>query len=435
MLDFSEQPQVKAFLPHLQELAAGRECFLVGGAIRDWLLDRRLADFDFATAFDPGQLSHDFAKAIGGHCFALDAQRRQMRVVAYRADETLTFDFTPFRAATFGDDLLLRDFTINTMAFPLAGPWQEANLIDPAGGRRDLEAGLLKIPSESVLRSDPLRIVKGIRHAVELNLRIDPDTQLRMSQAVADLGRVAVERIRHEMLRIISAPCEAGHCIALLTETGVGRYFWGERFKISAAAMVRAQFRSFQFWKILEKISPEIANSLEEMVEDGLTRRSLLQWVFLLQTLSPDCAADTARDWRFSRQAIARIEAAGQISADLWSDFRSVAMRRRSLLLWSSQHGPDPVDLLLAMAIGLDGTPMAAVEKVLEPLGILFAGGRDFQVDDLVDGHFLQRKCRFENGKEIGRIMRELRSAEIYGRITTRSQAERLALALCDKND
>ena len=436
MQDLAEKPSVTAFLSQLRKLAAGRACFLVGGAIRDWLLNRDLADFDFTTAFDPSELARDFAEVIHGHCFYLDEQRRQIRVVAKQNPPCLTFDFTPFRSATLVDDLLLRDYTVNAMALALDEAWTTENLIDPAGGRQDLEAGTLRIPSESVLRSDPLRIVKGIRHAVELALRIEPDTMLRMSQAVPGLKHVAVERIRHEMVRVISAPCETGHCLSLLMETGVGRFFWGEQFKMSDGALIRVQFRSLQFWKILEMASPDILGRLNAPVEEGLTRKRLLQWTFTLGALSSDCAVDTARDWRFSRQAVARIEAVCKISAETWTDFERVAMQRRPLLLWSAQYGPDPIDLFLAMAFCLEKTPMESVEKILAPLAVILGGDDvEFHVEDLVDGYFLRRECGLEDGKEIGRILRELRKAEIYGKITDRLEAEAFAQELCDEKD
>jgi poly(A) polymerase len=436
MQDLADHPSVTAFLPHLRKLAAGRECYLVGGAIRDWLLNRALADFDFATAFDPSELARDFARSMHGHCFYLDEQRRQIRVVTNQDSLCLTFDFTPFRSATLVDDLLLRDFTVNAMALALDRAWTAEKLIDPAAGQQDLTAGILRIPSAAVLRSDPLRVVKGIRHAVELSLRIEPDTMLRMSQAVAGLSHVAVERIRHEMVRIISAPCETGRCFNLLMESGVGGFFWGEQFTRSDGALIRTQFRSLQFWKILEKVAPDLSGLLDKPVEAGLTRRSLLQWVFTLEALSPDCAAETARDWRFSRQAVARIEAAGRISTETSADFERVPLQRRPLLLWAAQYGPDPIDLLLAMAFCLNITPMASVEKILPPLAkILDPGEADFQVEDLVDGHYLRRQCGLQDGREIGRVLRELRQAEIYGRITGRSEAEALALELCDKKD
>lgn len=435
MQDLSENPHVKAFLPHLHKLASGRECYLVGGAIRDWLLNRSISDFDFATSFDPSEVASNFAKLIGGHCFFLDEQRRQVRVVVNSNSDCLTFDFAPYRAATLADDLLLRDFTVNAIALPLESSWSTENLIDPAQGRLDLEAGLLRTPSDNVLQSDPLRVLKGVRHAIELGLQIDPDTMLRMIQAVSGLRHVAVERIRCEMLRIISAPCENGRCISLLMETGAGRFFWGEPFRVSDGAMIHAQFRSVQLWKILEGISLNYSNLLDETVEDGLSRRLLLQWVFLLKAVCPDCAADTAHEWRFSRLAIARIESAGKVSVDLWSDFSLVARRRRALLLWAEQHGSDPVDLLLTMAFCLEYTPKMAIERITEPLTIILDGDESFQVEDLVDGHFLKRECGLVDGKEIGRILAELRRAEIYGRITTRLEAERLALTLCDKKD
>lgn len=435
MPDLSKNHHVRKFLPALRKAAAGRNCFLVGGAIRDWLLKRDVHDFDFATPDDPTGLCRDFAEALGGHWFFLDQARRQVRVVADLDATRITFDFAPFRAPTLADDLALRDFTLNSMAFPLEADWCLENLLDFMEGRRDLAAGILRVTSDAVLRSDPLRILKGIRHCLELGLQLDPDTLLRMNQAVSDLRHVAVERIRQEMLRIFTAPDQAGRSVSLLLESGVGRFFWGERFADSDSLLVRSRFRCAQFWKILEGTPFNSSYILDEIVEDGLTRSALLQWVSLLDSLHPDCATETARAWRFSRHAQQRIDAVSRLTDQEWADFERVAHHRRSLLLWTARYGPDPVDLLLGMALRLKLAPAAAVEKILSPLAIVLQQAPDFQVDDLVDGHFLKRECGLSDGREIGRILDALRSAEIYGRITSRSEAEALAVSLCNKND
>lgn len=435
MPDLSVYYHVGKFLPVLRKAAAGRDCFLVGGAIRDWLLKRDVHDFDFATPDDPTNLSRDFAEALGGHWFFLDQIRRQTRVVADLDGARITFDFAPFRAPALADDLALRDFTLNSMAFPLDADWCLENLLDFMQGRRDLEAGILRVTSDAVLRSDPLRILKGIRHCMELGLQLDPDTLLRMNQAVSDLRHVAVERIRQEMLRIFTAPDQTGRSVSLLLESGVGRFFWGERFADSDSLLVRSRFRCAQFWKILEGTPLNSSHILDEIVEDGLTRRALLQWVSLLDALHPDCATETARAWRFSRQAQQRIEAVSRLTEQDRMDFERVARQRRALLLWAARFGPDPVDLMLGMALRLKLTPAAAIEKFLSPLSIILQQAPDFQVDDLVDGHFLKRECGLSDGKEIGRILDALRRAETYGRITNRSEAETLAISLCNKND
>jgi poly(A) polymerase len=435
MPELHENSHVRTFLPLLKASCAGRECFLVGGAIRDWLMNRDVSDFDFATPYDPTDLSLKFSQALNGHWFILDKKRHQTRVSVKIGTQRLTFDFAPFRAATLAGDLALRDYTLNSLALSVDDAWCQENIIDLHGGGQDLAARILRITSETVLRSDPLRILKGIRHCLELGLHLEPDTLLSMTQAVPELRHVAVERIRQEMVRILSFPCETGFCVSLLMESGVGRFFWGEHFTHSDSRLVHAQFRSLQFWKIIAGIPLNLVDVLNEPVEEGLCRRALLQWVFLLGTLSPDCALETARSWRFSRQALRRIEAVSQLNDEVWPDFQRAGNHRRALLLWAEQYGPDPVDLLLAMAFALDNTPAVSIEKILQPLALVLEGDPPWQVDDLVDGHFLKRECGLHDGKEIGQILAALRQAEAYGQIEGQSQAEQFAVALCNKKD
>ncbi|HKK02242.1 MAG TPA: hypothetical protein VJ955_08745, partial [Desulfuromonadales bacterium] len=92
-------------------LPADQPCYLVGGALRDWLLGRSAADFDFTTPDDPTPLAKRWADATGGRWFMLDDERAYSRVVLRSATGILTYDFAPFRAADLLADLALRDFT------------------------------------------------------------------------------------------------------------------------------------------------------------------------------------------------------------------------------------------------------------------------------------------------------------------------------------
>ncbi|MEJ2699806.1 MAG: hypothetical protein P8Z70_09135, partial [Desulfuromonadales bacterium] len=164
-----------------QLLRPGQECFLVGGALRDWLLEKESGDFDFATPFDPTDLAVRFAGEIGGKWFFLDEARRQSRIVADTEKGTVTYDFAPFRAPDLEGDLIRRDFTINALAFPL-GKGEGEDLLDPLRGEEDLKEHLIRACSAECLREDPLRILKGVRHAVALGFRIEPQTTWWMKE-------------------------------------------------------------------------------------------------------------------------------------------------------------------------------------------------------------------------------------------------------------
>ena len=142
-----------------QEVLAGEEAWVVGGAVRDELLGRELVDLDIAVR-DPRKAARAFAKRAGGAPFALSERHGAWRVAL---EDGRTVDFTPL-PASIEDDLATRDFTINAIARPLAG----GEPVDPFGGRADLEAHLLRAVGESVFRDDPLRLLRAVRLEDEL---------------------------------------------------------------------------------------------------------------------------------------------------------------------------------------------------------------------------------------------------------------------------
>ncbi|HEY8858913.1 MAG TPA: hypothetical protein VIM27_05625, partial [Gaiellales bacterium] len=108
------------------------DAWLVGGSVRDLLLGRSVVDVDLVVERDPGDAARTLARSAGGAPFPLSERHGAWRVVR----DGSTVDITASRGAVT-DDLGRRDFTINAMAVPLAG----GDLLDPHGGRADLEAG------------------------------------------------------------------------------------------------------------------------------------------------------------------------------------------------------------------------------------------------------------------------------------------------------
>src|SRR2546430_3307523 len=132
----------------VEELFAGEEAWIVGGAVRDEALDRPIVDVDVAVAA-PERAARRYARASGGAPFPLSERHGAWRVAL---NDGRTVDFTPLPNG-IETDLASRDFTINAIASPLQG----GEPVDPFGGATDLQAGVLRAVSESIFEDDPLR--------------------------------------------------------------------------------------------------------------------------------------------------------------------------------------------------------------------------------------------------------------------------------------
>lgn len=178
--------------------------YLVGGAVRDALLMRTTHDLDFVLPSGALKAGRAVANALRGAYYPLDAVRQTARVILYAPDGTRELlDFAVIRGEDLESDLRARDFTINAMAIDLRHPTQ---LLDPLGGAADLLARQLRACSPRAFLDDPVRILRGVRLAAELNLKIQPETLKIMRQSVGELERVSSERKRDELFRILDGP-------------------------------------------------------------------------------------------------------------------------------------------------------------------------------------------------------------------------------------
>lgn len=178
-----------------QEVLAGKEAWVVGGAVRDELLGRELVDLDIAVR-EPEQTARAYARRGGGAPFALSERHGAWRVAL---DDGRTVDFTPLPGSIEGD-LATRDFTINAIARPLAG----GEPVDPYGGRRDLEEQTLRVVGESVFRDDPLRLLRAVRLEDELGFRLDQQAEDLVRSDAALVTEPAGERVVAELRRLSS---------------------------------------------------------------------------------------------------------------------------------------------------------------------------------------------------------------------------------------
>jgi tRNA nucleotidyltransferase/poly(A) polymerase len=176
-----------------QEVLAGQEAWVVGGAVRDELLGRELVDLDIAVR-EPKKAARAYAKRSRGAPFALSERHGAWRVAL---DGGRTVDFTPLPGSV-EDDLATRDFTINAIARPLAG----GEPVDPFHGRDDLEARCLRAVRESIFEDDPLRLLRAVRLEDELDVRLDEATEALVREHASLVTGPAGERIVAELRRL-----------------------------------------------------------------------------------------------------------------------------------------------------------------------------------------------------------------------------------------
>jgi tRNA nucleotidyltransferase/poly(A) polymerase len=185
----------------LPGLAGETPAWLVGGAVRDALLERPTDDFDFAVEGNALALARRAANSLRADYYTLDPERGIGRVLETMPDgRRRTFDFSRLRTSTIGEDLASRDFTINAMAVALREPGQ---LIDPTRGLQDLRDKRLRACGPTSIADDPIRALRAVRLSVELGLEIEAETQQQMARAGSQLASISAERIRDELFAVL----------------------------------------------------------------------------------------------------------------------------------------------------------------------------------------------------------------------------------------
>jgi poly(A) polymerase len=216
---FSAEPPVtdEALLKLLKQAAADldAQAWVVGGYVRDKLLDRPHPNPDVVVERgDALKLAERFAELAGADPPVLFERFGTAQVtlpghlvefVNARAESYAPDSRKPdVRPATLDEDLRRRDFTINTLLMDLDG-----NLDDPLGGRQDLEARLLRTPTDPLrtFADDPLRMLRAVRFASELGFELAPDLLPAMRQMKGRLAApvVSAERIADELRRMLAS--------------------------------------------------------------------------------------------------------------------------------------------------------------------------------------------------------------------------------------
>jgi len=366
---------------------------LVGGAVRDALLGRLVPrpDLDLVVQGDAVELARNLARRLGGAAVVLDLERSIARLVL----QGWTIDLARCQGADLHDDLLRRDYSANAIALPLPGVEPAGALLDPSGGMADLAARRLRAISEANLLEDPLRLLRGMRLACELNFELEPVSLDWIRRHHARLRDVAGERVLAELERLAAAPQGAAG-LELTMACGLLES-WG-------GTSARGD---------LEDSSPGIDTALADL--DLATAAS--------RGLSPE---ETARALPLARLA-------SVLDGEALEQLRASRKRRQSVLRlrhwWERLRGsqgdpaalPEPEQLRLHRQLEAD---LPALALLVDPAWAHQALVRwRNQLDPLfhprppIDGATLQARLQLKPGRELGQLLEHLTRERAFGRL------------------
>jgi poly(A) polymerase len=446
--------------------------YLAGGTVRDWLLGRVSADLDFVVPSGALSCCRVLLSELGGGALIPlgDPEDDTARVVWNR----LTIDISGFRggALNIEDDLCRRDFTINAMAIRFADLVDEGTeliLIDPTGGRRDLEEGVLRTCDHAFL-DDPLRILRGYRLSAILGFAINASTQADMDACAPLIVNAAAERISHELDLIMGSEKAFATITAMAASTilwlilpelhcGLGvkqpGYHHLDVFYHSLAALGHME----EILRQPESYYPEHGALFSDYIEEnGIKNR--LKWSALLHDLGKPAARDVHPDQegritfynhdRIGRDVFLRFaerlkwsnkdrDMVGSLIELHMYPFHLCNVRRKSgisnracLKIWKKAGDYLPGLFLLAMADSLAGQGEKKPEGMEEELAGLFGDLQQtidrairpvFSGPRLVTGTDLITRFNLLPGPVFSTIFAKLELAMVEGHVHNRKEA------------
>lgn len=474
--------------------ARGLDAWLVGGAVRDRLLGRAAAesaDVDLAVAAGDAAAAVSIGRALAdeldGTLVPLSPERGIMRVVISGGDDDdagadKVIDFTAF-AGDIADDLGRRDFTVNAMGVPLA-QWRGADfgaaVLDPCGGRADLARKTLRATAPGVFADDPGRMLRAVRLAGELGLRIEPETARQLRDNAHRQAEVHPVRARDEFLRLLApdgarARLESLDRLGLLAQLipelmatrGVEqprRHYWDVwGHSLHAVEAAEGVTRGHQHSPVYSCVpwTPESAARFGETVMHGHTRRTALKLAALFHDIAKPQTKTLEADGRTrffghaeqgaavaqSRLRRLGISARGSqlVAQMVRQHMRPFQMGppgrwpgNRAIYRYFRELGGAAVDTLylsLADFLATKGPELAHPEWLNYARmvsHILYVGSREpvsSATPRLVNGHDLMSHLGLRPGPHIGGLLAAIEEARAAGEIETQEQGLALAAA------
>jgi len=461
--------------------------FIVGGFIRDSLLDRAVRDLDLAVEGEAKTFAGALASKLGASMFVLHLKAGMYRLTL----PGQAFDQIDIGeiAGTLNDDLIRRDFTIDAMAVSITPRDENDRLIilDPAGGLSDLSNKIIRAVAPDIFQNDPARLLRGIRLAAEIGFRIEPATERLITGNAPLAEKVAGERTREDLIKLFSLPT-TGAVVEYLDRLGLLTHIFPELepsrgvdqpiehnwdvliHQLKAVASLDWVFRRGN-WPYApaeaQGLIPwpnAVESYFEASVNSGASRLALTRIAALIHDIAKPETKTLAPNGRvrfYGHPARGAETALAMLSRLRFSqkEIKFIATLVE-LHMRPTQMGPDSIQptpkavyrflrdagdaaiatlyLSLADHLAARGPTLELAnfrEHVTIVAYVLSERGRQLAKapQRLVDGNELQSRFGLKPGPDLGRILEEVNEARATGEISTKEEGLALAERLIDK--
>jgi poly(A) polymerase len=469
------EPEASRLLTEISHFLAVKKipAYIVGGMVRDFLLGRSTADIDIAVSTDALETARSAAIMLGGTYVELDDMNRIGRVVL--ADKR-QIDFSTL-AGDIENDLGRRDFTIDAMAIELKNKLDgNAVIIDPFNGQADLNKRIIRAVSDGIFQDDPARLLRTVRLAAELGFKIEKDTETLIKRDSRRISRVAGERIREELLRLLVLPGagerlfyldKAGLLTELFPELNAGRgidqppvHYWDIlTHAIQTITAVEFVLRESKWDYAGEEVittvpwSDELKSHFDREISRGSTARTMLKMAALFHDIAkPQTKTMDGERARFLGHPEQGAAAAVEIMTRLRFSNREIRLvellvknhmrptqmcneglpTKRAIYRFFRDTGEAGIDLLFLCLADHLATRAATLDKAgwEEHTGITayVLKKRDEETKlaapvKLINGKDIMQSLGLSPGPEVGKLLEALKEARATGEVSTRAEA------------
>ena len=385
------------------ELAAKSEqnLYLVGGAVRDLLLNQANLDIDLVLEGDAPSLARQLARLSNSKVVT-----HPRFGTATITENTISIDIVTARSETYArpgalprvkpgtirDDLYRRDFSVNAMAVKLHTA-QFGELVDPFNGKNDLDNKLIKILHKDSFKDDPTRIWRAIRYEQRLNFKLDSETEHILRRDLAFMDSVSGDRLRHELERILEEPAP---------EKAIRRA--GE---LGALQMLQPYLKGDKW---LSGRFEQARNFTPHPHDDIITYWALLVW-----RLEKDGIEEFIKRLRLKRES-------SKILRDITN------LKRTLPSLDKREQMPSEIYRYLAnyKPQAIQAASIATDSKLVRGRLLLYLSNLRLTAP-ILSGHDLQQ-MGVPPGRKLGRMLRDLKYARLDGKVATKTEEQELVL-------
>ncbi len=453
-------------------LETGMAVYVIGGWVRDIFLNRGSGDIDIVVVGS----GLEFASAVAGKLgkkgdlkiyrnfgtAMLRYRSWQVEFVGARRESYRNDSRKPVvEEASLAEDISRRDFTINAMAVSLNRD-DFGKLIDPFGGLSDLENKLIRTPLDPLVTysDDPLRMMRAIRFATQLDFEIDPASFDAIKQNASRIGIVSIERVMDEFNKIMLSEVP-GKGIKMLRASGLLKHFFPELDELYGVETFNGNAHKDNFFhtvQVLDKLAQRTGDlwlrwaALLHDIAKPLTKKYVegTGWTFhgheylgskMVERIFRRLRLPVNERMKYVRKLVLLHLRPIALTESLVSDS---AVRR---LLFEA--GDDIDDLMMLCEADITSGNMAKVERYLENFAVVRDKLREIEEKDKlrnwqppVSGEDIMQAFSIGPGREVGMIKTAIREAILDGKIPNQreqalelmySEGEKLGLRVSKK--